>query len=486
MAQLGAKLVDAGYPILPIQPGTKKPGLFRRGGWREYPAWSKHCERETTSNEVDVWGDWPEAGIGIAAGKVIGIDIDILDDPQATASVEALARQMLGDTPAVRIGHAPKRLLVYRARKPFRGFKRPPIEVLGLGQQFIVYGIHPDTGNPYHWPVETLAEIDLPSLPEITEEQAHAFITAAMAVIPEYLRPATLPVVASSSEPWNGDLLGTEAGVTAALQYIPNADLDYDSWVRIGLAIKGALGDAGWPLFEAWSALAGKNVPATTLKTWRGLKPTRIGAGTLYRLALDAGWIPDPSIQLNGGIVMNGHYPAKALLASLDSAAPIATFAPIVPTEPVQATPAGPPEPARMPPGWDQVSGIIGDMMKLMAASAKRPQPVLALGASLAAVGALMGASTARRAMSAPTSTWSALPKAVRARTTAGWSSTSCSVPPVCWPISAATRSRPAPGCWRPCIVNLRSCSSWTNSACSCRPLSIASARRATSARRWT
>lgn len=385
MARLGAKLVDAGYPILPIQPGTKKPGLFRRGGWREYPAWSKHCERDTTSNEVDVWGDWPEAGIGIAAGKVIGIDIDILADPQVAASVEALAKKMLGDTPAVRIGHAPKRLLVYRARTPFRGFKRPPIEVLGLGQQFIAYGIHPDTGKPYDWPVETLADIDLPALPELTEEAAQAFVAAALAIIPETLRPATLPVLAASSEPWNGDLLGTNEGVTAALQYIPNADLDYDSWVRIGLAIKGALGDAGWPLFDAWSALAGKNVPATTLKAWRGLKPTRIGAGTLYRLALDASWIPDPSIQLNGSIVMNGHHPAKALLASLDRAAPIA------PTEAAPAVPASPPEPAHMPPGWDQVGGIVGDMMKLMATSAKRPQPVLALGASLAAVGALMG-----------------------------------------------------------------------------------------------
>lgn len=385
MAQLGAKLVDAGYPILPIQPHTKKPGVFRRGQWQDYPKWSRHCERDTTDNEVDVWGDWPEAGIGIAAGKVIGIDIDILADPQVAASIEALARKMLGDTPAVRIGHAPKRLLVYRARTPFRGFKRLPIEVLGLGQQFIAYGIHPDTGKPYDWPVETLADIDLPALPEITEEAAQAFVTAALAIIPESLRPATLPVLAASSEPWNGDLLGTNEGVAAALQYIPNADLDYDSWVRIGLAIKGALGEAGWPLFDAWSALAGKNVPATTLKTWRGLKPTRIGAGTLYRLALDAGWIPDPSIQLNGGIVMNGHHPARALLASLDCAAPIA---------PIEATPAvsvSPPAPVRMPAGWDQVGGIIGDMMKLMAASAKRPQPVLALGASLAAVGALMG-----------------------------------------------------------------------------------------------
>jgi hypothetical protein len=160
MAQLGAKLVDAGFPILPIQPGTKKPGVFRRGTWRDYPAWSRHCERDTTDHEIDVWGDWPDAGIGIAAGRVIGIDIDVLSDPQLAKRIEVLAREMLGDTPALRIGRAPKRLLVYRADQPFKGFKVPPIEVLGLGQQFIAYGSirrpgSPTTGRWRRWPRST-------------------------------------------------------------------------------------------------------------------------------------------------------------------------------------------------------------------------------------------------------------------------------------------------------------------------------------------
>ena len=35
MAQLGATLVDRGFPILPIQPNTKKPGLYKLGAWHE-------------------------------------------------------------------------------------------------------------------------------------------------------------------------------------------------------------------------------------------------------------------------------------------------------------------------------------------------------------------------------------------------------------------------------------------------------------------
>ena len=383
MAQLGATLVDRGFPILPIQPNTKKPGLYKLGAWHEYPKWSRHCERDTTDNEVDVWGNWPEAGIGIAAGRVIGIDIDILDSPTIALEMEALAKRMLGDTPAVRIGHAPKRLLVYRAVQPFSGFKYPPIEVLGVGQQFIAYGIHPDTGKPYDWPVSTLADLSPDDLPGITEAQAREFAKEAYRLIPAELRPKTLGVGLRTPMEFANlpEQRGTYEAVEDALRHIINADLDYDSWVRIGMAIKGALGDDGWPLFEVWSEASQKNDPKTTARSWRSFAPQRIGAGTIYKLALDNGWQPEAGMQLNGEIVMNGHHPARELLQALQAADPISI-------EPQEIS-LPPPKP--MPVGWDQVGGVIADMMALMAATAKRPQPVLALGASLCAIGALMG-----------------------------------------------------------------------------------------------
>jgi len=383
MAQLGATLVDRGFPILPIQPNTKKPGLYKLGEWHEYPKWSRHCERDTTENEVDIWGNWPEAGIGIAAGRVIGIDIDVLASPAVAMEIEALAKRMLGDTPAVRIGHAPKRLLVYRAVQPFAGFKYPPIEVLGMGQQFIAYGIHPDTGQPYNWPVSTLADLSPEDLPAITEAQAREFAKEAYQLIPADLRPKTLGVgLRANMESANlPEQRGTFEAVEDALVHILNADLDYDSWVRIGMAIKGALADEGWPLFERWSQSSQKYDAKTTARSWRSFAPQRIGAGTIYKLALDNGWIPAADMQLNGEIVMNGHHPAREMLNALQSNDPIVL-------EPAEVS-LPPPKP--MPAGWDQVGGVIADLMTLMAATAKRPQPVLALGASLCAIGALMG-----------------------------------------------------------------------------------------------
>ena len=35
MARVGARLVTNGYAILPIAPGTKKPGQFAPAGWHD-------------------------------------------------------------------------------------------------------------------------------------------------------------------------------------------------------------------------------------------------------------------------------------------------------------------------------------------------------------------------------------------------------------------------------------------------------------------
>ena len=173
MADLGARLVDNGYAVIPIMPGAKKPGRFVNGAWRDYPGWTKHCQRVTTDNEIAIWSGWPDAGIGIAGGTVAAVDIDVADGEMAVRIAE-LAHERLGETTAMRIGRAPKRLLVYRTEAPFKGFKLSPIEILCEGQQFVAFHIHPDTGRPYEWPEESLAEIDIGRLPAIDEARARA------------------------------------------------------------------------------------------------------------------------------------------------------------------------------------------------------------------------------------------------------------------------------------------------------------------------
>ena len=375
MARFGARLVTNGYAILPIGPGTKKPGRFQRGAWADYPEWNRHAERGTTEVEVATWASWPDCGVGIVGGAVAAVDIDIKDDADLALRIEQLARERLGDTSALRIGRAPKRMLVYRTNEPFRGIKRHPLEVLCLGQQFVAYANHPDTGAPYAWPEEGLADIDIADLPEITAEAAAGFLDEAYALLPEALRQRGLAAVAPG-----GDVerihsqIGTLPAIDAALAWLPNAELDYDSWMRVGMALKGALGEAGADLFADWSAQAAKDVPTTTMKAWASFKPDRIGAGTIYHLAMERGWQPDPDLRLDGSAPEAENHPAAGLLARLDVTTAAASLAP-----------AAPPFSLALP------DGLVGDLTDYMLTTARRPQPLLSLGASLCAIGALMG-----------------------------------------------------------------------------------------------
>ena len=375
MARYGARLVTNGYAILPIAPGTKKPGRFQRGAWVDYPEWNRHAARPTTEVEVATWSAWPDCGVGLVGGAVAAIDIDIAEDAELALKIEKLARDRLGDTPALRIGRAPKRLLVYRAAEPFRGIKRHPLEVLCLGQQFLAYATHPDTGKPYTWPEEGLADLDVSDLPAITADEALAFLEVAQAMLPEGLVQRGLAVTPSAHPHLTGhSQKGTMPAIQAALEWLPNAELDYDSWMRIGMALKGALGGDGQDVFAQWSAQAAKDVPSTTLKAWTSFKPDRIGAGTIYHLASERGWKPDASLRLDGSPDCAETHPAAGLLSQLGS-----------PSEPDAETEEHAAYRLHMP------DGLVGDLTAYMLSTARRPQPLLSLGASLCAIGALMG-----------------------------------------------------------------------------------------------
>ncbi|WP_281826160.1 PriCT-2 domain-containing protein [Jannaschia rubra] len=380
MARVGARLVTNGYAILPIAPGTKKPGQFARAAWHDYPQWNRHASRATTEFEVATWSTWPDCGVGIVGGAVAALDIDIAEDGELALRIERLARERLGDTPALRIGKPPKRLLVYRTREPFAGIRRAPLEVLCLGQQFVAYAKHPDTGQPYAWPDEGLADLDIESLPEIDADRAAAFLDEALALIPPELRPKSLGAKGANGAghsclPAHAQA-GTLAAIRSALAWLPNAELDYDSWMRIGMALKGALGEEGATLFAEWSAQAAKNDPAATAKAWTSFRPARIGAGTIYHLAMEKGWRPDPDLLLDGSQkdCAGDEHPAAGLLARL--------------AQPETAAPILPPAPSftLTIPG-----GLVGDLARYMIDTARRPQPLLAVGASLCALGALMG-----------------------------------------------------------------------------------------------
>lgn len=382
MADYGERLVDNGYSVIPIMPGSKVPGQFRGGEWSPYPDWTRHCERPTKSFEVDIWRRWPGCGVGIATGAVVGIDIDILDGALAIQLAD-LAASMLGDTPCLRIGRAPKRLLVYRAATPFAGRKRHPLELLARGQQFVAYAVHPDTGRPYDWPEDSLVELPLSRLPVVDEAGCAAFLDAAWRLVPDEVRVNSILADAPTSA-WRGpsDPKGTRDAIAAALAWLPNDDLPGNEWITVGAAIKAALGEEGRDLWLDWSRQSRKSGQSgrtdTPERRWASLRPHSVGAGTIYWLAEQRGWVPDPALTLNGTAAEQAAqpHPAAALLAKVAAV-------------PLPAAP--PPKPYRVPPELLRVDGALKLFLDYATASAVSPQPFLSLGAAICLVGTIAG-----------------------------------------------------------------------------------------------
>ena len=168
----GARLLEMGYLPLPIIPRQKNPAPSR---WTTLPI---------NAAQVDAWSlQYPGHGIGLRTGSLVGIDIDVLDADRAHA-LQALAFAQFGCT-LIRVGRWPKRLLLYRTLRPFAKLQVPGVEILGQGQQFVAFGIHPDTGQPYDWPLgETPLDVALDALPLVDRDGIEAYLAAAQALLP--------------------------------------------------------------------------------------------------------------------------------------------------------------------------------------------------------------------------------------------------------------------------------------------------------------
>jgi hypothetical protein len=81
----------------------------------------------------------------------------------------------------------------------------------------------------------------------------------------------------------------------AAMAVIPNMDLDWSAWNRMGMALWVASSGQGFDAFDAWSRKSNKYDAETTKARWDHYQtspPQRIGAGTIFHLAnqTDASW----------------------------------------------------------------------------------------------------------------------------------------------------------------------------------------------------
>jgi hypothetical protein len=272
------------------------------------PAWQTKC---LTANPQQI-SNWSYSqrdctGTGIICGEIVGVDIDVLD-AELSAELAACAQKVLGPTSLQRIGKAPKTLLVYRVETPHEKHQTPElligevkarVEILAKGQQFVGFGIHPDTKAPYTWLDQSPLDIPATDVPLVTLELLQKFLAESE----KLLRAAGGRTAREIKEDVKlQEQQGNAAAkvrknekpsrekISNALDHIVN-DLAYLDWIRVGLALYDGLGEGGRDLWESWSATYPDNDPDVTADKWKSFANGRsVKIATLFWYAKQNGW----------------------------------------------------------------------------------------------------------------------------------------------------------------------------------------------------
>ncbi|MFC3086290.1 bifunctional DNA primase/polymerase [Tabrizicola soli] len=170
-SEVSLKLLDNGYEPVPLHPGRKSP---RPTGW---------STAIIDEAQVRRWNaEFPSAGVGIRTGDVVGIDIDVLD-PDIAHLMGQIVEANTGAT-LMRVGLWPKRLYLVRTDRPFAKKSIRKLEILGKGQQFVAFGIHPDARKPYYWTGETPLDVPVSDLPLVDEATCADLLNELAALLP--------------------------------------------------------------------------------------------------------------------------------------------------------------------------------------------------------------------------------------------------------------------------------------------------------------
>lgn len=278
LPKVGAKLIDAGYRIVPIAPGTKQPiepkwtsiyadkSLLARWLDPEY-------RHPTTDNLVH----YARGGAGIITEQTPAVDIDV-SDRGVSEALESWVNLNIGFAPT-RVGREPKRLMVFRTEEPFPKITSTAyldgqgttqrVEILCAGQQFVAYAIHPDTEKPYRWlygdspldtPVDQLCVLSHGQALEIVAEFDRLAQAAGWTLKTGRRDTGLTTQRIDRDNPFASDKRTAEiaeSDLHRKLLLVPNAH-DYETWVNVGMSLhhQYAGADRGLELWHEWSEQA--------------------------------------------------------------------------------------------------------------------------------------------------------------------------------------------------------------------------------------
>jgi hypothetical protein len=373
--------INRGFSVVPIMPGTKRPAEFIQGKWQGLFDWEKYVKGLAISDELERWRHWPLEAFGLCTGELSGvIALDFDNRPE----IGQLIQNEIPISPCRKVGQKG-----YTAFYRFNGEcnrkwsinREVVIELLSNGRQTVMPpSVHP-TGLIYEWQSEkTLLDVERSELPIIES------IEIIERIINEHKPQQRVFSTGSMCAPSNATHFEQ---VTAALEVIP-AD-DYDQWIKIGMALHSEFpGIEGFSLWDSWSKKSAKYEPSEMGKKWASFaKVHNVKIASVFYEAKNYGYINNNSsvgYQTNGYIpsYINSELPFENETISQNdservqqskqpmSSGNVETFQPSIPRELLENAP-----------------GLVGEIAAWINETSIFHQPALALGASLAAVGAL-------------------------------------------------------------------------------------------------
>jgi len=359
-----------GYSVLPLLPNSKRPAIEK---------WSDFCVKHADEETFNRWLKWKDCNIGVCLGvasNLVAIDLDN-DIGGLHAKIEAL----LPPTPVAKAGAKGKTLFYSYNGQKSQGFSKDGervLDILSVGRQTVLPpSVHPDTKQPYRWLTENTLEntpsMALPHIPIQTINNISMLFQK-----PEertFNEPRHLVVYEDT----------TRQEVMDALGYIPSDD--YDIWIHIGMCLKDKFGEAGFEMWNSWSATSTKYDAKHMRSKWQSFHNSGLTIATLYHYAMDNGYSCVPASYLDpvfDEITINGHGPkTQVAVAAQPKAEIVKENIPIL-DQPKQI------ERISFPPELLMAPGLPGKISDLINRTALMPQPVLALGASIAMAGTLM------------------------------------------------------------------------------------------------
>lgn len=113
--------------------------------------------------------------------------------------------------------------------------------------------------------------------------------------------------------------------IAKILAYVTNYD-DYESWLKVGMAIKSEAGESGFALWDTWSAQSDRYDPEVMRSKWDSFKGSGVGFGSVINMARENG-IPDEIVfGVEPEVIELGNEAAQSLLVKKESSHPLGKF----------------------------------------------------------------------------------------------------------------------------------------------------------------